>query len=600
VFDFVPGGLLHRLTFKSSIKATAVIAVWQSGVTLEYKFGDKEVHVLMELVDTSLYLSIITELHFPVQLYADFLKSLKGLLDEEFSGLNWKVEASCPCSTCVALDYQLRFYVSVDILQRLWDKRELVICHNSLEKKDSPKFAPELFLGNVLPTQQNDPSTERSVTATAMASSLYASLSKGNFLGDAEFNCREDGTWEIREKRQEQRIAVAAAHVLPKQQQHPSTERNVNRPSELDMILIKVSRLEPILLRLEDRVLRNSRVTEEMNANLSTLTGTVDDVKSVVQSTETKVDGIALTVNEIKDTVLPGMMLALLAQRYDERPTLFVLVPKKKTSWEKLNIFEDYCELQFLCEHHTVAHVVKDTKGLVLRLQKEKVQKALNELRPYFEILDPLLGMILLTAGAVPWAAEAAAVVSKILEFIRGQVKDAGQQAKIPVTDLREKTHAKLDGPALRALDALLEGQSAPEEAWTYLERRVYTPVNRVHWLCLNHRREEDSSGKLYADPGSYKGQLLKVQSTPGPSSTPSTGPFSAGLSSAPSTGPPTAGLSSAPSTSPHVPSTSSSGTSTSGAHQKKGHGMVHKVNKELKKAAEALGRGLRNLFEVD
>jgi len=556
VFNFVPGGLLHRLTFKSSFNAVAVTSVWQRGVILKYNFEGKDVDVLMELGDSSLHLAIVTDLKFPVNFYAPFLQALEALLAYEFSGSEWRVEASCHCSECKELDdYESRYYVPVETLRRLWKSHESIMCLKSFETMSPPKFAPELIFGNLVPLGQND-HAQAEIKCSEIASAFFAFLSEDVFLREAELVLDNGTRWIIREKHEEESDALAGPS--PASQQPPSTnspvetEHSNSVSSDMEVMMNKIvrSHLEPF--------------REEMRFGMSIIRKGIQEVqigslntREAMRRMQGKLDIIEIRTEEIQ-ILLPTLFMALLAERYEARPALFVLLPVNKTLLDKFDVFNTPFELQFLCEHHEGAHFVTkendpDVKFHRVKQLGEKLRKALCWIRPYFKILHPFLSWALAAAGTAgapfTFGSESMGFLNMIIQQVGGLIDEAEEQRGLATDTLTDITNAQASN-AQHAVDVLLKDEDYPDQAWKYLRRRVLRSTYRTHWICRTHQEDPKSA---YVDFTSNK-ECLK----PKPS----------------------------PSTDVSRPAS----TLSAEASQKKSKGTLHKLKKELKKWRHADG----------
>mmetsp|Transcript_34342 Transcript_34342/g.57620 ORF Transcript_34342/g.57620 Transcript_34342/m.57620 type:complete len:728 (-) Transcript_34342:28-2211(-) len=556
VFKFVPGGLLHRLTFKSSFNAVAVTSVWQRGVILKYNFEGKDVDVLMELGDSSLHLAIVTDLKFPVNFYAPFLQALEALLAYEFSGSEWRVEASCHCSECKELDdYESRYYVPVETLRRLWKSHESIMCLKSFETMSPPKFAPELIFGNLVPLGQND-HAQAEIKCSEIASAFFAFLSEDVFLREAELVLDNGTRWIIREKHEEESDALAGPS--PASQQPPSTnspvetEHSNSVSSDMEVMMNKIvrSHLEPF--------------REEMRFGMSIIRKGIQEVqigslntREAMRRMQGKLDIIEIRTEEIQ-ILLPTLFMALLAERYEARPALFVLLPVNKTLLDKFDVFNTPFELQFLCEHHEGAHFVTkendpDVKFHRVKQLGEKLRKALCWIRPYFKILHPFLSWALAAAGTAgapfTFGSESMGFLNMIIQQVGGLIDEAEEQRGLATDTLTDITNAQASN-AQHAVDVLLKDEDYPDQAWKYLRRRVLRSTYRTHWICRTHQEDPKSA---YVDFTSNK-ECLK----PKPS----------------------------PSTDVSRPAS----TLSAEASQKKSKGTLHKLKKELKKWRHADG----------
>jgi len=407
VLNFVPGGLLHRLTFKSSFRAIAVTKIWQRGVILKYDFDGENVDVLMELGDSSLHLAIVTNLQFPVEFYVPFLQALEALLASEFSGSEWHVEASCPCSKCRGLDYDLRYYVPVETLRCLWESHQPIVCiidktvpasNRLFEKMSPPKFAPELIFGNLLPLQHKD-HAKRGIKLLEMASAFFAFRSDDIFLGEAELVLLANGkTWVLREMREKSgglavernSGSVPAAPLLadsgaaggqrgtPAVHSLPS-DSTVGKDQSGDVRTRELKEMEEMIKRLF-----RSEVCSPLEGVRREVEGVKIGMQGMAKDINAAIQGIAKEIKvgfQEMNTLLPTLFIALIALRDDSTPSLFLLIPQERKSLlKKLDLFNNPYELQFLCEHHEGTHAVTekhdhDVKFYHLKLLEKKLRR---------------------------------------------------------------------------------------------------------------------------------------------------------------------------------------------------------------------------------
>mmetsp|Transcript_2052 Transcript_2052/g.3129 ORF Transcript_2052/g.3129 Transcript_2052/m.3129 type:complete len:240 (-) Transcript_2052:672-1391(-) len=233
--------------------------------------------------------------------------------------------------------------------------------------------------------------------------------------------------------------------------------------------------------------------SEVCSLDLEAFLGVRKDLQGLITRTvnmEADVHSIKLGVKEI-ETILPAMFMALMAQRDDETPALFVLMPRdKKGLVEHCNIWSDFFEMQFLCEYHNGAHLVTndhDHRGV--KFISLQVRNALVHIRPYFKFLKPLLtlGASALQHAPVPEVDTVIGVFEMLLGALDQTIDEAGGQDDIQNVDLSKTNNAQASSAAQCALQILLDRHPDPKKAWPYLEERIHWETKRTRWLCLEH-----------------------------------------------------------------------------------------------------------------
>jgi len=258
--------------------------------------------------------------------------------------------------------------------------------------------------------------------------------------------------------------------------------------SEFEEMMKRLLRSE--VSRLETEV--RSLMKEQREAREETKDG-IEDLKQCTKIVEVNVKDL----REHIDTILPAMFLALMAQSDDKTPSLFVLQRQVGKKWhEKLELFSEEFQMQFLCEYHDGAHRVttkhdRNVEFISLKLMPEKVKKALVHIRPYFKRLKPFLSLgASALSFAQPEVSSAIGIFEKLLQEFDKKINEADRQDDIQGVELTKENNAQASSDAQRALNILLEGVQHREKAWKYLEKRIHRGENRPRWLCLEHRKD--------------------------------------------------------------------------------------------------------------
>lgn len=218
------------------------------------------------------------------------------------------------------------------------------------------------------------------------------------------------------------------------------------------------------------------------------LEGKIDDIHKIV----TEQSELLAQIGQLSEQLLRESMRSWNFQTsslFNELPSLFVLMPSDRKSFDARKWFNEAVHLYLLCQHPAQPHIVENEKEYVIQLDHEWWRQVAPWVRRLSKVLKyvPNLGPVAKAYDEVWYEsierqAEVFSAASKALPTLAERT----HQLEKHYNELPFGAIVEPEAAALRALHTFLREQKSQHLCGL---QRVVTNDGNVLWLCSEHAK---------------------------------------------------------------------------------------------------------------